>query len=239
MAKIFYVRHGQASLFAANYDNLSELGWEQSRLTGAYLSEEKITFDKVYMGPLQRHRQTYEGILERYKNGPSSLPKPIILDTLLEHEGPKVVKALLPDLIVENPHLNELASRPSETKKEQIKNYMRLYEEVTMMWAKKELDNRGVEHQSWSDFRVAAGKALSQIREETQPKENVLVVTSGGPVAMAVAETLDITNQKAMEISWAIRNASITTFLKTGRRFSLSTMNTTPAFKDKKFVTLV
>lgn len=239
MAKIYYMRHGQASLFSDNYDNLSEIGWEQSHRTGVYFKNKKINFDKVYIGPLVRHNQTYEGIKKTYDEGDLTLPNPNILVDLAEHEGPKVVKALLPELIMENEFLNKIASRPAETKNAQIKNYMRLYQEVTQMWVRGDLDNRGVEHQSWLDFRKMAGMATEEIKNNTQAKENVLVVTSGGPVAIAIADTLGLTNQKALEISWVTCNSSITTFVKTEQRFSLFNMNTVSALDEERLVTLV
>ena len=42
MSKLFFFRHGQASLGAANYDVLSDKGIRQSQLLGEYLLSEKI-----------------------------------------------------------------------------------------------------------------------------------------------------------------------------------------------------
>ena len=46
MSKLFFFRHGQASLGAANYDVLSDKGIRQSKLLGEYLLSEQILFDK-------------------------------------------------------------------------------------------------------------------------------------------------------------------------------------------------
>ena len=40
MKEIFFVRHGQASFGKENYDQLSELGVEQSKKLGEYLQKE-------------------------------------------------------------------------------------------------------------------------------------------------------------------------------------------------------
>ena len=42
MSRILLVRHGQASLGAADYDQLSDLGEEQSRILGAALATQGI-----------------------------------------------------------------------------------------------------------------------------------------------------------------------------------------------------
>ena len=60
MGQILLVRHGQASLFADNYDELSVLGREQARLLGEFWARRRIDFDEVYCGPRARQRQTAE-----------------------------------------------------------------------------------------------------------------------------------------------------------------------------------
>jgi broad specificity phosphatase PhoE len=55
---ILLVRHGQASWGAADYDNLSELGQEQSAMTGRALAARGLAPDRVVCGSMRRHRQT-------------------------------------------------------------------------------------------------------------------------------------------------------------------------------------
>lgn len=240
MSKIYYIRHGQASVLSDNYDNLSQIGFEQSRLTGKYFANQNIQFDKIYIGPLHRHRQTYDGISEAYNPAMQRImDQPQIMETLAEHHGPRVVKTLLPELIQENEGINQLASKPHANRNEQIANYMRVYETVTTMWVDGQLDDRVQDIQSWKAFRSMAANAFTEICKNTQKGENILVITSGGPVAVAVGEALQLTDAKTLEVSWVTANCSINVFLKNDRRISLSNMNTTPVFKDRKFYTLV
>ena len=44
MAQIYLVRHGQASFGSSNYDQLSELGFEQARLLGRHGGRANLTF---------------------------------------------------------------------------------------------------------------------------------------------------------------------------------------------------
>jgi broad specificity phosphatase PhoE len=65
MAEIILVRHGQANSLATNeadYDRLSDLGWQQSRWLGGHLRDTNVHFDHVVRGDMRRHRETAEGI---------------------------------------------------------------------------------------------------------------------------------------------------------------------------------
>ena len=58
MSVLLLVRYGQASFGAADYDQLSSLGEEQSRLLGASLAARGVRPDVVLRGSMKRHRQT-------------------------------------------------------------------------------------------------------------------------------------------------------------------------------------
>ena len=64
MGTLTLIRHGQASFGAADYDQLSEIGQEQSRRLGAYLGHKNVHADVVYRGSLKRHAQTWMGMQE-------------------------------------------------------------------------------------------------------------------------------------------------------------------------------
>ena len=62
MGVVLLVRHGQASFGTDDYDVLSETGWEQARLLGAWLAGRGVTPDVVVRGGMRRHRETAEGL---------------------------------------------------------------------------------------------------------------------------------------------------------------------------------
>lgn len=65
MGEIILVRHGQANSAATDeesYDRLSDLGHQQSRWLGDYLTDRERPFDKVIAGSLRRHKETAAGI---------------------------------------------------------------------------------------------------------------------------------------------------------------------------------
>ena len=63
MGQLLLVRHGQASWDSDDYDVLSPIGWEQSRLLGKALAARGIVPDAVVMGGMRRHRETAEACL--------------------------------------------------------------------------------------------------------------------------------------------------------------------------------
>lgn len=66
MSQLTVVRHGQASFFSKDYDQLSSLGKEQAELLGQFLGERDRRFDEVYLGPRKRHRETFESLRHAY-----------------------------------------------------------------------------------------------------------------------------------------------------------------------------
>ncbi len=63
MAELFLVRHAQASFGSDNYDQLSELGYQQSAWLGEYFRNRGIAFDELITGTQLRHRQTLDEIV--------------------------------------------------------------------------------------------------------------------------------------------------------------------------------
>ena len=64
MSLLLLVRHGQASWGAADYDNLSELGVEQSGALGAHLAAGGVKPSRIWVGGMRRHQQTADAAVE-------------------------------------------------------------------------------------------------------------------------------------------------------------------------------
>ena len=69
MGEIYLVRHGQASFGAADYDQLSDLGFEQARRLGLWLAETGQRFNLAVTGALRRHHQTAASCLTALGSG--------------------------------------------------------------------------------------------------------------------------------------------------------------------------
>jgi broad specificity phosphatase PhoE len=63
MGVLLLVRHGQASLGAADYDRLSDLGRRQAQMVGARLAGTGLTVDRVVAGDLSRQRDTAAAVM--------------------------------------------------------------------------------------------------------------------------------------------------------------------------------
>ena len=99
MSKIYLFRHAQASIGKANYDVLSPKGELQAEELGKFLCEENLIFDKVYVGDLRRQMHTLEIVSDQYNKKGISIPKPIVLDDLNEHQATEAMKSEFPKLL--------------------------------------------------------------------------------------------------------------------------------------------
>ena len=102
MSKIYLIRHAQASFLADDYDNLSNKGSLQSEILGRYFVEKNIHFDKIFIGKLKRHQQTFDGFNKAFITEGIELPKPIYLEELNEHHALEALHFYYEDFIAKN-----------------------------------------------------------------------------------------------------------------------------------------
>lgn len=231
------VRHGQASLRDADYDQLSPRGEEQSRLLGAYWAERNLIFDRVYVGPRRRHRQTLDGVAAVYQERGLPWPEPIELLELDEHPGQLVLQRALPSLMKEEPALTDPATAFGQDADFAQRHYLKLFQKVTRDWVRGEM--RVPELESWRDFRARVQGALQKMMAVDGRKKVIAAFTSGGPVAAAMGLALGIDDEKTLELSWLIRNTACTEFLFSTGRFSLATFNGHPHLATQDLLTYV
>jgi broad specificity phosphatase PhoE len=98
-----------------------------------------------------------------------------------------------------------------------------IFQEMTRRWVSGEINSPQVE--PWVSFRDRVHSALQKIRSSARSGSSIAVFTSAGPVATAVQLALDLSDAKALELSWLVRNLSCTEFLFSGERFSLGAFN--------------
>ncbi|MEM6934927.1 MAG: histidine phosphatase family protein [Pseudomonadota bacterium] len=172
MGEIYLVRHGQASLGAENYDELSELGHQQSRWLGEYFAERDIAFDEVVVGGQHRHQQTLDGIAAAL-----ALPAAQQRDAgLNEFEFQRLIQAYL----AANP------GHPVPDPRD-IKGIFSTFRLAMHAWANEELP--GGMDESLADFCARVAQAYRSILAG-DAKRRVLVVTSGGPISIIMKEIM-------------------------------------------------
>jgi broad specificity phosphatase PhoE len=170
VSSILLVRHGQASFGAADYDNLSAVGHEQSRVLGAALAARGVVPDVVVAGEMRRHAQTATGVLEG-----AGWAADIAVDPGWN----------------EFDHLQVLAvhDRPTTVEGESEKAaFQRWFEEATLRWTSGDHDEAYDE--SFAAFTSRVEAALGRLVAALPRKGTAVVLTSGGPVAWACATLL-------------------------------------------------
>ncbi len=237
MSLLFLVRHGQASFNAEDYDQLSAHGMEQARQLGLYWVGLKLNFDSVYAGPRRRHRQTLDAVGAVYREHGLNLPEAVVLPELDEHFGYDVLTRSLPGLMKSDPAIREMKEKLSKDSDTLQRDYLRLFQKVTQLWVRGELDLSDLE--AWHEFRERVQRGLAKITEAASSKKKVAAFTSGGPVAAATGFALNLDDEKTLELSWMVRNAAYAEFLFSRGRFSPVTFNALPHLTDPHLLTFI
>jgi broad specificity phosphatase PhoE len=217
MPTLYLVRHGQASFGAADYDNLSDLGVQQSQQLGRYFKSKNLRFDAVYAGTLRRHAQTYAGIAQGMGIANEALQRP----GLNEYDSDAVVAAIHPEPL----------SR--ERSPENYRKHFRLLRDGLAAWMAGSVQPQGMP--SYPDFVRGITDVLDEVRTEFGANEEarILIVSSGGPISTAVGHVLETPAPTTIELNLRIRNTSLTEFAFTPKRHMLVTYNTLPHLEDK------
>jgi broad specificity phosphatase PhoE len=237
MSLLFLVRHGQASFDAEDYDQLSDRGVEQARQLGLYWVEQNLTFDHVYVGPRRRHRQTLEAVATVYRERGRNWPEPVELPELDEHFGYDVLTRSLPDLMQRDPAIREMRGKLRQDSDTAQRDYLRLFQKVTRLWVRREINLPDLE--AWHEFRDRVRRGLTKITDAAGSKKKVAAFSSGGPVAAAMGCALSLDDEKTLELSWVVRNAAYTEFLFSRGRFSLMTFNAVPHLTNPHLLTFI
>jgi broad specificity phosphatase PhoE len=209
MGTLYLVRHGQASFGADDYDQLSDLGRKQSLRLGEYFAQKQIHFDGLIAGTLQRQKQTLECILK----GMNRAGEHLSWDGLNEYDSQAVIASIYP-------HKLEKPTSP-----EMYKHHFRLLRDGLAQWMAGVVSPKGMP--SYVDFVAGVAGALDHVRANHYGK-NVLIVTSGGPIATAVGYVLGASPEATIDLNMRIRNSSITEFAFTPKRHMLVCFNAIP-----------
>lgn len=209
MGTLYLVRHGQASFGAADYDQLSELGQRQSLRLGRYWAERGLRFDAAITGSLKRHAQTFAGIAE----GAGLDLQPLVWPGLNEYDSEAVIRTIHPQPL----------AKPDTP--EMYRHHFRLLRDGLAQWMAGTVSPQGMP--SYDDFVKGVAGALDHVRA-THHTQNVLIVSSGGPIATAVGQVLGLSPEATIELNLRIRNSAVSEFQFTPKRHSLLTYNTLP-----------
>lgn len=237
MSILTMVRHGQASYMSEDYDRLSTIGEEQAVKLGEFWVRHGIEFDACFHGPAKRHTRTAEIAAEVVKAAGMQWPEAEVIHDVDEFDAFRVARLLTPRLVEANPEvrrLNEdfMANRHTP---EGGRALQKLFEAVARIWCSGDFDTPDLE--SWTQFRDRVQRGVERIRQTCAGGKNVVVVTSGGPIAATLAQVLGLDPLTAIEFVWLSRNCSFAEFLFSGDRFSVHSFNSIPHLDDRRLLT--
>ncbi len=225
MSTLVLIRHGQASFLSQDYDQLSDLGAQQSRRLGEHWKSTGTIYDRIYCGPARRHAQTCQLTVEAAGSG---WPEVHRVDEFDEYNAFGLLKAVLPELVCQDSLARILHDGYTAPPNPQAKAraFERLFQHVTRRWVAGEIEAEGIE--PWSEFCARVARGIARVVRENSSGRRVAVFTSGGPIAAAARIALDLSSVKTLELSWSSYNASYSEFLFSPDRFSLLSFNRYP-----------
>ncbi len=237
MSRLYLVRHAQASFLEQTYDKLSPLGETQSRLLGEYWARHKITFDRACSGPCVRQKDTANIAAAACKKAGVTFPAITVMPEFDEYQGEAVMDRNLPALIESDSEIRAMhksfqaASDPAARRR----TFQKLFEAVIGKWVEGEIPSNSVE--SWRDFSARVNSGLSAFLRAGEGNERVALVTSGGPIGLAVQRALELSSRNALRVSWMAQNCSFSEFLYSNNRFTMSSFNAVPHLDDASLQT--
>ena len=233
MSTLVFVRHGQASLFSDDYDQLSETGEQQAQELGRYFERKRVGFDELYIGPRQRHRETV-ALANRCCR---SLPAPEEMREFDEHHVDQLVSRHLGELSRHFPYLRDLRDsfQNAHTAIDRRRAFARLFMSVSILWVNDACPLFGVE--SWAEFKQRVSTGIDRVLSRGGSHRRVMVATSAGTIVAALHRALRCPDEIALGLGWRVWNCSLTAFEFTEDLFTLDQFNIMSHLEDRKLWT--
>jgi len=206
MTELIIVRHGQANSAAKdaeNYDRLSDLGHQQARWLGDYLNQTNGHFDLCLSGSLERQKSTLSSM---------GYTASSVDDRLNEFDYFGLSQALLDQKGIPFPNDNS--------------DFVRHAPQLLDHWQNQSVTNIA---ESFAQFEE---RVTAAIDEHAHHGGRVLLVTSGGVIAMLLRRLLNLNNAAHARIMLATMNSSIHRVHYVHEQFLLSGFNGIPHLED-------
>jgi broad specificity phosphatase PhoE len=243
VSHITLVRHGQASFLERDYDKLCANGEAQATLLGEYWARRGVVLSGVYSGPRVRQLETSRIVGEAYRRAGIDFPETVVMSEFDEYQAEAVLRECLPQLLQGNAEIRELRHAYEKSSEvagsaqsvDRRKTFQGLFEAVISKWVAGEVTADGIE--SWREFCTRVERGLAQVARDTPPAASAVVFTSAGPIAAAMRRALHLSAEDTLQLTWMSRNASFSSFLASGERFTLSTFNAHPHLDGEGLLT--
>jgi broad specificity phosphatase PhoE len=210
MGRLFLVRHGQASFGAADYDQLSDLGHRQCERLGAWFRSHGLHFDAVLTGTLKRHAQSLAAIESGLGVTHATHAAHAELD---EYDSHALIRSV---------HEGPL---PTVKTAPEARVHFQLLRDGLLRWMQGQTQPEGMLR--YTAFVAGIEAALAHLRMH-HANGTALVVSSGGPISMAVGHVLGLQPDAVIELNLHLRNSAVCELRMTPKRLHLMTFNTLP-----------
>lgn len=203
MGMILMVRHGQASWGADDYDALSDNGHEQARLLGFAMAARGIVPTAVVHGGMRRHRETWGGMAE----AAGWDFDPVVDEGWAEYDHDDVLSQVEPPAT-------------------EVEGVMSPREVQT--WVEAGTDRWTAGHGTYLESFGAFADRVDGALARTPRDGTVVVVTSGGPIALVTAGLLADGHERTglwKRLNIVCANTGVTRMIAGRRGLSLVTFN--------------
>ncbi|RKG71428.1 histidine phosphatase family protein [Corallococcus exercitus] len=214
MGALYFIRHGQASFGAADYDKLSDVGVQQARVLGEALRSRLPKVDAVVTGTMLRHLETAESCLV----GLGQRVGVQTMEGFNEFDHVEIVERHTPRYADPAVMQEELAAT-----KDPRRAFQEVFTQAVGRWVAGGHDSEYRE--SWSAFKKRCLEALATLVASLGPSRTALVFTSGGPITAISQDLLGIPDEHAFRTNWTLANCGVTKVLYSERGRYLSTLN--------------
>jgi len=195
VGSIYLIRHGQASFGADDYDVLSPIGIRQAEVLGAHLAQLGIRLDRSLSGDLRRQQHTANSALQQLRESAITVPQLEVDAAFNEFDADAVIRALLPDMLLEEPEALHILRNAAQNRAE----FQRLFAKLIGRWISAEYDKPGL--QSWQGFVEQVQGGLTRLLEQADSKQNIAVFTSGGTITALLHLITGIAPAQAFELN--------------------------------------
>jgi broad specificity phosphatase PhoE len=213
MASLYLIRHGQASFGAENYDQLSELGKHQCRLLGEWWRARDLSFNRVFSGPMHRHRQS----LDEFSTGFGRELEYTALAGIAEFDHENVLQVYRPDFVGKANIARFLSGTPNPRKA-----FHQIFTDAIDRWHDGRFDHEY--NEAWPVFRQRVLGALEQLCQESG---DALVFTSGGSISVILQKVLGLSDTNCFALNGITINSSVTRVLYRPGEITLHSFNNT------------
>ena len=217
MSELYLIRHAQASFGTDDYDQLSELGFRQSRLLGEYFDRRGIDFDHLVTGDMRRQHQTMEAVFEGLTAHNRAVRH--------RHQGFDEYDFEMLFERYERDFKEDELVRAVAANRSDMKGYFRLLRRVLTAWSEDRLEDVG---ETWPEFEQRVRDARSMLHELAATGNRVLVISSGGAISQFIGSVLMLSPEKVFDLNLQMRNTGVSHFYFNRSKMNLSSFNAVP-----------